>query len=601
MKHQWTYERFGWTDLTPSQKKLFESIELDMMPMAREMRRITEAEMSADQISKTFKGSEEISRDKGYRTTFGKAANLPKDTLLSTNRILANFGKKLQDSGPVKAIDEKVAKIQEVLRQKLEKSPKGQQLLRMVDGLGTAARNNPRWQSAILGILTAISGLALGPAAIPPTIFLLKGVTEMLKGEKFSTAMGKGLYAAALGYIGAQVAGALAGYFENLRIQSLGTVGPRDLGYETISFRGSSVNTVDGMQWTRSFRIANVTVDPETRRLITDAIADVGAGRINAYDQLLSIARRVASPEYATELSQRLGRATAERISNDGFLSSIRQMKDLVVAAAGGAGAAAADAKKKTDTAESIRLPLPVMEGLWADLTLKFGAGKLMKAWTQAGKPTDSVEVARLMSDMGMEADDIRAAMVSAGLSDADVSDTMKKLSSGEFDDDVEVPFVSGFSAFDDEARRIFKSKGKDEFIKYWEGKLTDLEKSAEEKPSTDSGTTARSDKTDWPSLRGEIGMALKNKQINRARELMKTLTDVTGPQKDIILTTINGSKLDQNSKMQLRRILSQASIAETEMFEDLAAMLREHKLTIKDLGYQMVIRERRTDSVIMI
>ena len=594
-KHQWAYERFGWTDLSDGQRRLFESIELDLMPLRRDLRRLTEAELSNDQISKVFKGAEDISRQKNLRTGFGKTVNFPRDAMARVNRVLADFGKKLQDSTPVKGMDEKFDKLKASLREKLEKNPKGKQALAMVDALGNAAKAHPAWQSAIIGLLTALSGLALGPAAIPIIAALLKGATELIKGEKLSTAIGKGLYAGALGYLSAQLASALMGYFEAVRIASITPVGPRELGITNISFGGQSSTTIGGMEWTKWFRISNVTVDPAMRGAISDTILQMGSGDLSAYDRLLALARKVASPEYASELTQKLAGATAEKINNDGFLASIRTIGKYVTAAAGGAGAAATDVKQKEPTAESRRLALPIMEGLWADLTLKFGAGNLMKAWTQAGRPTDSVEIAQMMADMGMEADDIEAAMLSAGLSEEDVKQTMSDLATAGGDDE-EVPFVSGFKAYDDEAKKILKSKGRDEFVKYWENKLAELEKAAE-------GPKAGEPKAGEPSnMIGDLRSALKAGDLEAAKKAMAGGDSISADTKKRLLgLLVTATNVPEDDRKALADIINRATVTEMSLFEEISGVLNQNKLTWKDLGYQLVIRERRTNSVVIL
>jgi hypothetical protein len=585
---QWTYEKFGWNDLTSDQRNLFETIEMDLMPLGRDIRKLMEAELSNDQINKVFKGAEDISREKGLRTGFGKTINFPRDAMARVNRVLADFGKKLQDSTPVKNIDAKFDALKATLRAKLEKNPKGKQALAMVDALGNAAKSHPVWQSAIIGLLTALSGLALGPAAIPVIAALLKGATELIKGEKLSTAVGKGLYAGALGYISAQVASALMGYFEAVRIASITPVGPKELGITTISFSGQAPTTIDGMEWTKWFRISNVTVDPTMRGAISDTILQMGSGDLSAYDRLLALARKVASPEYASELTQKLAGATTEKISNDGFLASIRTIGKYVTAAAGGAGAAATDVRKEP-TAESSRLSIPIMEGLWADLTLKFGAGNLMKAWTQAGRPTDSVEIAQMMADMGMEADDIEASMRAAGLSDDDVKQTMADLATAGGDEDV--PFVSGFKAYDAEAKKIFKSKGREEFVKYWEGKLAELEKSSEEPKSADQ-----------TKMIGDLRTALKAGDLEAAKNALAGGDTISADTKKRLLgLLVTATNVPEDDRKALADIINRATIAEMGLFEEMSSVLNQNKLTWKDLGYRLVVRERRTNSVVLL
>lgn len=586
-KHQWAYEKFGWTHLDTDQRRIFETIELELMPLRRDLRRLMEANLTNDQITGIFKGAEDLSRDKGIRTGFGKAVTFPKETLAKVNGILSNFGTKLQNSKPVAKADEMFDSLKAKFREKLEKNPKGAKILAFVDALGNAAKNKPVWQSAIIGLLTAVIGMSLGPATIPVVAFLLRGATELIKGEKLSTAVGKGLYAGALGYLSAQVASALMGWAESLRIANIAPVGPEELGFRTIGFSGQSTSTLNGMEVTKWFRISNVTVDPAMQGAINDTILRMGSGDLGAYDRLLSLARRVASPEYLDTLRSQLDAATANKLSNDAFLSSIRGIKDAVVSAAGGAATAGVDVKQKEKPTTVTEKPL--LEGLWADLTLKFGAGKLNKAWLQAGRPTDSVDIAKMLGSMGMEVDDIRQLMLNAGLSADDVSATIKAMNVSDEED--EVPFKSGYTAFDDEAAKIFRTQGSDAFVKYWEDKIKELEDKASKLASPASST----------SLVDDFRAALKSNDVKKARDLLSSETDFSVPIKRKLLGLLQYSKVDDADKKSLADIVNKATVTEYQIFDEITDMLKENSITWRDLGVRQIFKDPRTQTVIML
>lgn len=586
-KHQWAYEKFGWTHLDAEQRRIFETIEIELMPLRRDLRRLMEANLTNDQITGIFKGAEDLSRDKGLRTGFGKAVSFPKETLAKVNGILSNFGTKLQNSKPVAKADEMFDSLKAKFREKLEKNPKGAKILAFVDALGNAAKNKPVWQSAIIGLLTAVIGMSLGPATIPVVAFLLRGATELIKGEKLSTAVGKGLYAGALGYLSAQVASALMGWAESLRIANIAPVGPEELGFRTIGFSGQSTSTLNGMEVTKWFRISNVTVDPAMQGAINDTILRMGSGDLSAYDRLLSLARRVASPEYLDTLRSQLDAATANKISNDAFLSSVRGIKDAVVSAAGGAATAGVDVKQKeksTPVTEN-----PIMEGLWADLTLKFGAGKLNKAWLQAGRPTDSVDIAKMLASMGMEVDDIRQLMLDAGLSDEDVSATIKAMNVSDEED--EVPFKSGFAAFDDEAAKIFRTQGSDAFVKYWEDKVKELEDKANKLALPDK----------WPAIVDDFRAALRANDAKKAKDLLSSETGFSVPIKRKLLGLLQYAGMADSDKKDLADVINKATVTEYQIFDELTDVLKENSITWRDLGIQQIFKDPRTQTVIML
>lgn len=621
----YTYQTFKWIDLEKSNKDLFESIELDLLPLNRISRLLIEAEMTDGQIEKLFSNAEKISKENNFKTAFGKGLSLPYDSLMKVNSILGKFGNKLQNSSPVKGFDAKFDQVKERLKAQLRTSPTGQKTLTMIDSLGNAAREHPVWQGAIIGLLTALSGLALGPGSIPIIASLLKGATELIKGEKFSTATGKGIYAGALGYLGASIAYGLSSWFEGLRLHSIAPVGPKDLGFEKIGFDAKSVSDLNGMTWTKWFKIADALVDQPTKALINDTILRLGNGELGAYDDLLNLAKEISSPDYLEQLKSQLSNATAEKISNDGFLKSVQNIGNFIGASAGGATAGTASA-----TTEGFDVSHPIMEGLWSDLTLQFGAGKLMKAWTSLGKPTDSVQVAKMLADMGMPASDIRYLFLRTGIPEKDVEDTMDALHNAE--EDIHVPFLSGIQQYDDEATQILKSQGKDAFIKYWEEKLSEIEKlviqktSVQQQPpkqpipveppkpvepvkdvksqtnktdSVNDNSPISSNSASGKELMSQIRSALSVKDINKLRELLGPTQQLSSVLKKKISSLIDGSTLNKKDKAKAISALNKAMVAEKQLYKLITEDFKNSDISWKDIGIDIVINE--SNNVILI
>lgn len=735
-KYQWSYEQFNWKDLTPQNRQLLETIELDFLPLQRSLLNLEESiDLSNDVIHRIFKGSEELSREKRLRTGFGKSINLPRDAIVKVNSIVSSLGKRLQDSTPIKAFDNKFDQAKDRIKSSLSKIKGGQKLLSFVEVLGNAAKEHPVWQAAIIGTLVAISTLAAGPGGALIVGPLLKGSVELIKGEKFSTAVGKGLYAGALGYLGATIASALMHWFEGIRIATISPVGPKDLGFEKLKLiHGNITKYVNGMQWTEHFEFSNVTVDPSMKSALSDTVLRLGGGDFTAYDDLLRLARQVASPEYLSSLKAQIAQAatdattaSADKIANDGFLQSIRDIGKYVIAASAGVASQLGDIKDKnsnpslttsdgtpivpneltnknsdrgpesqpismtsnkltpliqlahekldtgnmsddaknrllqksveartkirnkrlpnpsdsknikslTDLIDKLRegtsgatttsgkisnrpapgpismpsrgpssspfegkkLTLPIMEGLWSDLTLQFGAGKLMKSWIEIGKPTNSTDIARMLADMGMEADDIRQVMLKAGISEQDMEETMSELKGDSDDSELELPFISGIEKFDKEAKRIFKNKGKDGFVQYWNKKVEELEKELKDKeiPSDDTNTGPEA----------EVIQAITNNDPTKAKEELQNILfakKTISPEKQKrIDDLLSSSNISAEKRAEIKAVLDRSTVAEMKIFNRISNILKEHEITWKQLGIQKIILERRTNSVIML
>ena len=255
---------------------------------------------------------------------------------------------------------------------------------------------------------------------------------------------------------------------------------------------------------------------------------------------------------------------------------------------------------------ENKKITLPIMEGLWADMTLQFGAGKLMSAWKQAGKPTDSVSIANMLSEMGMTVDNIKLALSNAGMSAADVESTIDDLHhSGE---DIEIPFVSGVTAWDKEAKRIIMTKGKDAFVTYWEGKIEEL-KNMKANASTASATSTATGAPPSPNLTStpddefvnKIQSLLDAKDFSTAKSLIMARKLMGKGLKAHLGLLLRRSSLTDAEKSSLSRLIQTATVAEMDEFYSMSAMLIERRLTWQDLGFRYIIKERRSNCVVMI
>ena len=125
----------------------------------------------------------------------------------SANDAVDRLGRLAQQTKPVQAFDSKVDEIVANIKQKLgNKAPKA---VAAAEKYAAWAKENPIKQALIIGALTAVAALASGPGAAAAAGFILRAANEYMKGEKASTAIGKGAKTAALGYGAAAVTGAV--------------------------------------------------------------------------------------------------------------------------------------------------------------------------------------------------------------------------------------------------------------------------------------------------------------------------------------------------------------------------------------------------------
>ena len=151
---------------------------------------ITEAELTADQINKLFGAVEQqATAAGGNRTAIGKT----KDVVDAANNIINQTGRWIQNTTPVQAFDQKFAQLKDTVSEKFP------ELDAQLTSLGTWAKENPGKTAAIVGVLTVLGGIAGGPVGGAIAGQALRGSVELIKGEKLSTAIGKGAKTAAIG------------------------------------------------------------------------------------------------------------------------------------------------------------------------------------------------------------------------------------------------------------------------------------------------------------------------------------------------------------------------------------------------------------------
>lgn len=428
------------------QQRVVENVYKQFLPLI-------EASLSKDQIQQIFTNVEQgATAAGGNRTAIGKS----KDVVDKVNKIINDAGKWLQDTTPVKNFDAKFEKLKNDINKKFPDS----KILDGISNMGIWAKENPGKTAAIVGILTALASLAGGPIGGAIAGQVLRGSVELLKGEKLSTAIGKGIKTAALGYLSGKAFEMLGKFAEGIRMKSM-TFGPENAGFEEITFGASKTLTAPGTEWTETIQGVDIIVDPEMAsavRSATNMIRMGGEAAGEGFDQLQSVAEIINSQEYRQNIIDTLEISRQELLKNDSLLNFIKTAKEGLQAASQGAVAAAGVAsdgkeKKESATKQGKKLSegqiymlfnrVDVAQDFLAEagllskvggaikgavgklgqkvattgknLTTKVTADKLNSAWQKAGSPTDSEELFNFLTQQGVNKEVI-----------APVYDTMK-------------------------------------------------------------------------------------------------------------------------------------------------------------------------------
>jgi hypothetical protein len=364
---------------------------------------IKEAALTSDQIQSLFAEIENSATAAGgNRTMLGKG----KDATMAINKAWEDLKTKVQDSGPIKnvdnAYDSAIAKIEKGL------GGPDNAVSKVIRGYRKFAKEHPIAQGLIYSVLIAaagITGAGLGGAAL---LGLFKLVDKLLQGEKFSSAAYSGVKTGAMAFgasklgdlikgkpdavpdavpdAGAAQSAADAGGTaykimknaeQSARDRIMGAIdaGNIDPG-DTMKMRELAEKVVDQVGGSLSPTMHKIAVERSVMATLK-GIADANGGSITSVGGKL-----VQSKEYTGKrLSEGqvymvINRVCAQQL-DEGVWDSIK----------GAAGKAADWAKTKGK-----------------NLTTTITADKLNSAWQKAGAPTDSEELKQFLTAQGVEA-----------------------------------------------------------------------------------------------------------------------------------------------------------------------------------------------------
>ena len=398
--------------LTNDQRLVVEGIYNELSPLL-------EVALTADQIKNIFQSVEKnATAAGGNRTGLGKGV----DTARQVDAALNKLGKWLQNTTPVKNFDAKFEKLKANINKKFPDS----KFLDGVSKMGIWAQNNPGKTAAIIGVLTTVAALAGGPVGGAIAGQILKGSVELLKGEKLSTAIGKGAKAAVYGFIAGK------------SLEEIGKVFQSGLNFVADKmFPGlEHITHIHNNQVLWDVKLASQ--DAAKLETLTDAASKAMFARDPNYINLLNKASKFVSdtvnqPGYYDKIVANA--ATAEKFINAG--NAAAQTLNGIGAAAQGAVTAKTGEKKESvylqarslsegqvymlfnrieqlnegpiwDKVKSGAGKLAAAAGqkistVGTNLTTKITADKLNSAWTKAGSPTDSEALAKFLKSQGVD------------------------------------------------------------------------------------------------------------------------------------------------------------------------------------------------------
>ena len=402
---------------------------------------LCEVALTPDQIQQLFttveKGSERTALGKGL-----DAAGAAKDKI--SDVWFNKFGGMLQSSGPVKAFDQKFEEIKSKIA---AENPK---LAAKLAKYGEFAKNNPNLHKFLLAIAGSVAaslgvavagGIGASALAIGTGTAIAVGIVNiadrLLKGEKASTAIGRGATAGLVAGITAAGAAKLADLGKDL-VAQIGVWKGAGEGVKRFNIIRDSVGVAGMPGFERGINIAGKAEDIAQLRDLWDQFSGLAGDYVqggdtsamyDTYKQFAGLVGQMKDPAYIDGL-QLVAAQQQQAIEwvNSAFSAINGAAKIAATAGAATAGQAAGAAGEKPAPKESFSAngkklsegqvymifnrvsaqqqltegPMDWLKTKAKNLTTKVTADKLNSAWSKAGSPTDSEEVAAILKQAGV-------------------------------------------------------------------------------------------------------------------------------------------------------------------------------------------------------
>ena len=328
--------------LTEDQAKVVNYIYNQFTPLIHSV--LTEAPLTKAQIDQIFQNIETGATAAGNnRTLIGKGVDYAKEA----NKIVDQFGEWLQTTTPVQAADQKFEQLKKNIKIKLGDDSR---VMKGINSLGQWAKDNPGTTAAVIGLMTVIASIAGSPAAGTVVAYTLRGALELVKGEKLSTAVGRGLKTAAVTWLAGQALelvkdGILAVFDRIADIYKITTtitpvndvIGDVNMMVEV---NGRSYIDVSNMPM---FKADYEVLDKLREQVFQSAERDAAAFA-SAHQAFYQKLAEVSTADYAAKLAA-AAQQSGETLSNVAVFDTVRDginsVGDAVIALGQGAAAAA--------------------------------------------------------------------------------------------------------------------------------------------------------------------------------------------------------------------------------------------------------------------
>lgn len=557
-------------------------------------RTLSEVKLTPEQIRDIFNQIERSAEESGAnRTAIGKAkdtASRAKDAVAAAYKDLKNT---VYNSKAMNGFAAKYDAAATKIREKLGDDAKVMEYIRRYRDF---ANKHPIMQTVIYSLIigaAGLSGFGIGGMAL---IGLFKAFDRLILGDDVRTALWAGTKTFAIGMTVGQILSYLGigqpapekPAAATTADAGSGTVVPVSTGRlarESLDILKDSINSgyiTDYNMFMRAMRMAvedaakelgvTQTIRLDAARRMLDAYIDTQVAQANGGSWSGSGPQRIA------EFMRIMGAEVPEGLERDiGHAAELRRRMTGIRESEGIELNEAAIKDLLSNTIAWINTK-------GKNLTTKLTADKLETSWQKAGSPTDSSRIARWLNQThGIPEAQIRELLLAVGVDEKDADSSLP--TAPEDLPPEEVPFKSGNKDLDAEAEEIFREKGKDAFVTWWENKTSSIEQQMAQ--------TRLMRFTD----------AIKKQDVATAIAMISSPTDLPNAVKTAMKTAVVDANISDSAKADLLRRIGKNKghwVKESE-YRQLSRCLSEASMSWNDLGILLVAKHKITGRMILI
>lgn len=266
----------------------------------------------------------------------------------TANDAINKLGALAQKTGPVQNFD---SKVEGLLKKIGDANPK---VAELATKYGEWAKKNPVKQGLIIGMLTATASVLTGPGGGAAAGAVLRAGNELLKGEKASTAIGKGVKGAALGALAGATVNTIGPMLANTEVVFNKIPGVTELR------RWQAVAMGTGRPHVQFDAVIPADMAPRVQRLWDIAQENYRSGKIIDGNRAMASLRQIFdNPDYRASIDAI--KATNDQLWTQAIekAESTKKLISQISAITQGAvtGAAATDASKAQPSAKPAAQP----------------------------------------------------------------------------------------------------------------------------------------------------------------------------------------------------------------------------------------------------